>query len=234
MLRENCGKLLLPVIFLYIFLGNILGCNYGYISRKDLCKGIQNNYECAILVERQLISRLKGRVSRHDSKLVLILNNGLSVAREDSPGEEFDGWYDPSGNVNRKFTLFDYLGKEDYFLVEGHYYEGHTFELINAKTGDVTEIGDKPIFSPDRKHFVIVKEDYGVLSWVEVWLFNPPRINREFSYKPHDWPYVIAKWSSSSNVDLFEWNPSAEKGLSGKIVARITYKNGNWEILQSP
>jgi len=187
-----------------------------------------------MLVERQLISRLKERVSRHDNRLVLKLTNGHSVVREDSPGEEFDGVYDASGNVNRKFTLSDYLRKEDYFMVEVHYYEGRTFELINAKTGDVTEIGNEPIFSPDRKHFVIVIGDYGDLNSVEVWLFDPPKINREFKYEPNDWHYINVKWLSSSSIDLFERDSYSEKESGGNILARINYKNGEWEILHSP
>jgi hypothetical protein len=200
------------------------------LSRQDLCKGIQNYYECSKRIEDIQLPLLKGKVRRLGAKLTLTLKDGRIVSREDSPGE-FKSFNDSSEKPNRLFTFSEYIEKQGYYLLEAHYYEGGSFELINFTTGASVAILDTPVFAPDgRRFFVVSADDDSITNEMQVWTITPASAQKEWTYKPKNWPWVIAKWTDSSTIDVYYRNGSKERGaFPAKFVAQIKKgKDGNW------
>jgi hypothetical protein len=204
------------------------------LSREELCKGIQNNYECAKRIEAVLVPLQKGKVRRIGAELIFTLKDGHTASRKDTPGE-FESFNDSSGNPNRSFTFSEYIEKQGYYLVQVHYYEGTGFELINAATGVSVEIFDRPVFSPDgQRFFVVSTDDYDpITNEMQVWTIKPSRVQKEWAYKPKHWPWVIAKWIDSSKIDVFYREWSKERGeYPAKLVARVkkNQKDNGWTV----
>jgi hypothetical protein len=206
-------------------------------SREILCKEIVNNYECAKRIESYWISRLKNWVYRNGGELTLTLSTGQTIVRADTPGE-FEGYYDSSEKPNQNFTFSAHLEREGYYLLEIHYYEGNAFQLISNQTGFTADLPSRPQFSPDFKRFLVVSsEDYDEKTIrIEIWTNSGPRINKEWSYKPRNWPWILTNWVDPLTIEVYklEWPRKGGKGKyrewRGKLLAIIYNKNGVWTV----
>jgi hypothetical protein len=151
--------------------------------------------------------------------------------RKDTSPEDLDGFYDAKGTVNRQFTFSEFLEREGYYLIEVHYYEGRSFELINAKTGASVRLRDKPEMSPDRlRFFVLVVPGYSSgTNRIEVWRIESQRLEKEWTFDPRDWPEAIGEWQDSSTISVHEWNWSEERGFyRGKLLGTVRKETRGW------
>jgi hypothetical protein len=198
-------------------------------SREEVCKDVRWNYECAQRIESLWISRLTGRVRRDGATLALSLDNGGTLSRKDSAKPGHFGSYDQA------FTLSNCFPDEKFYLVEVHYFEGHSFQLINTATGASTRVDGEPVFSPDRRRFfVLFQNPYGDRDQrVEVWKTHP--LKKEWTHEFVDTLPLVIRWSDSSVIDLHARAGSFDEGYNpGWLIARFNVMWGAWALSPAP
>lgn len=107
-------------------------------------------------LEKPILAAARGRVQRRGSELRFLKGNKIILSLKDEMHPE-----DVSMNVFNQ--LFEYLPKQDVFVVENLLYEGLCFTLIKAGK-IVTDKGSRsfcgqPSWSPSKEYFVVAPFD---------------------------------------------------------------------------
>ncbi len=92
------------------------------------------------------------RVRRNKHRLYLTLLNGKHLLLSDNT-------YEMRGDQNEEIdTYYEFKGSVPhlpYWMVDSTVYEGITTLLIHKNTGVISRLWGYPVFSPDKRHFVV-------------------------------------------------------------------------------
>lgn len=162
-------------------------------ERSDLCRGIDNAYECARAVERAQLAEAGGRVERRGDTLLVRLGTG-EVRRLVDYGE---------GETTVRLTYGGYLGGIRFHVVHVHLYEGDTYLLIDDDRGEELRMDGPPVVSPYATR-VAVASHQGEAGYspntLEVWAVTDRGLFLEWAIHPDDWGAEDPRWTSPTTV----------------------------------
>lgn len=116
---------------------------------EDCPKDIGNFYECTKYLERQIIKDFPSLISRK--------GNTLEVKMSDDHKETFKD--DGDADARTKYSFVKYFPTIQYGLLHTLFYEGHTYDLIDMKTGKRTNVGGYAVLSPDKRRIAVSNVD---------------------------------------------------------------------------
>ena len=194
---------------------------------EKICANTENTLECARAVEKALLGIYPDIVARDNSVLYLKLTKGETVVLADTTnntGEE---------ESVRYFSLIDYLEKEKIFLVEEQWWEGGTYQLIDRRTGIMTEVLGPPVFSPNRNFFIAEFGDLETgyeVNGLEIWtLSSKDELLKVFELYPDDWAPDSIRWVSDNTLEIkrLVYEEQGVKAISPILINRVGAK---WTI----
>ncbi len=180
-----------------------------------LCKGINNTYDCAQIIERYQISKLNagGQKNLVSKQLKLTLKDGKAKLLEDGLQK------------GPLFSFRDYLSDLGYFIVHVQHYEGDAYLMVNDKTGTEYTLPGLPVLSPNKSKLVVAS--YDLLAGynpntIQVWKVGPNEMIREMALEPEptDWGVSDVSWVDDKTV-LFTKNTITEDKALACYVKRM-------------
>ena len=175
--------------------------------------------------EKKQIDRFSDRATRIDGRLQLKLDSGSSLNLDNI-------------NVNNErykgYWFITYYQQTGYFLVQVRGWEGFSYLMINAFTGEMVPVIGVPIISRDTKRFVVTSLDLEAgyrPNRIAIFRFDSDRVKQEWvkdyvAVGPSD-----AAWISETAITYIE-NRSSNGGqtLNKKhIIVQVT--NGEWKTM---
>lgn len=134
-----------------------------------------------------------------------------------------------------EYQLTGYFPEHDLMLIEVDYWEGASWLLVRADTGDDTAIVAPPHYSPDRHWLVSVASSVGPAGPPNgmdvVPSIRTPSL-KEWHYRTPDdaqWLYEFAGWEGNSRVKLLASSLSAPER---KVSSSIERRNGEWRLIE--
>ncbi|MEW6711967.1 MAG: SH3 domain-containing protein [Candidatus Riflebacteria bacterium] len=150
---------------------------------------------CSNREEQKFIELSGGKVKREMHRLTMTADNGKVVLLEDNPvmGEE--------SQANR---FMGQIAGQPFWLVSQVGWEWHKFNIISTRDGDLTEIDEVPVFSPDSTRFVTANCDIHAgftPNRIQIYKVNPEgRVSHEWSQEPEAWGAEDPVWHSDSKI----------------------------------
>ncbi|WLB24186.1 hypothetical protein [Bradyrhizobium japonicum] len=130
-----------------------------------------------------------------------------------------------------KYQLTGYFPEHDLILIEVDYWEGASWLLVRADTGDDIAIVAPPHYSPDRRWLVSVASSVGPAGPPNGMDIVPSVSNpslTEWHYRTPDdgqWLYEFAGWEGNTRVKLLA------SSLSGpRVSSSVERRNGEWHL----
>lgn len=104
-------------------------------------------------IENKMLGIHGALVSRKNEKLTFKLDNGLKKVFTDKP--DF-----PDRDQYGIFYFFDkYYTEINSYLIQYYGMEFGGFKLVNKANGSIVDLPNRPIVSPDKKHFILFNVD---------------------------------------------------------------------------
>jgi hypothetical protein len=157
---------------------------------------VESTFDCAKYLEQELRKKYPTLVRRN--------GNILEIKPSTAPVKIFKN-IDSDSDDFRVYQFTKYFPEIDYGLLETTYYEGGTYDLINMKTGKLTNIGGDALLSPDQQRVAVAHADIeagyapNVLS---VYLITPTGLTKELDLRPAEWGAEDLKWESNSTISF--------------------------------
>ncbi|MFC0349150.1 hypothetical protein [Undibacterium danionis] len=157
---------------------------------------IDSTFDCAKYLEQEIRKKYPNRVRR--------VGNTLEIKPSAGPAKIFKN-IDSDSDDFRSYQLIKYFADVDYSLLVTTYYEGGTYELIDMKTGKLTNVGGDAVLSPDQQRIAVAHADIeagyapNVLS---VYLITPSGLIKELDLRPNDWGAEDLNWESNSSISF--------------------------------
>jgi hypothetical protein len=132
-----------------------------------------------------------------------------------------------------KYQLTGYFPEHDLILIEVNSWEGVSWLLIWANTGDDTEIVSPPHYSPDRRWLASVASGEGPSgppNGMDVVPSTPHPSLKAWHYRTPDdgqWLYEFVGWEGDSLVKLLA---SSLRTPQRSIPSFIEHRNGEWHL----
>ncbi|PIT02077.1 hypothetical protein TSA1_15900 [Bradyrhizobium nitroreducens] len=132
-----------------------------------------------------------------------------------------------------KYQLTGYFPEHDLILIEVDYWEGASWLLVRADTGDGIAIVAPPHYSPDRRWLVSVASSVGPAGPPNGMDIVPSVSNpslKEWHYRTPDdgqWLYEFAGWEGNTRVKLLASSLSEPQRWVSCSVER---RNGEWHL----
>ena len=132
-----------------------------------------------------------------------------------------------------KYQLTGYFPEHDLMLIEVDYWEGLSWLLVRATTGDATEIVAPPHYSPDRRWLASVASSIGPAGPPDGMDIVPSKSDaslKELHYRAPDdgkWLYEFIGWDGDTRVKLLASSLSVPQR---SISTSIEYRNGDWHL----
>ncbi|MET4070713.1 hypothetical protein ABID58_005522 [Bradyrhizobium sp. S3.2.6] len=132
-----------------------------------------------------------------------------------------------------KYQLTGYFPEHDLVLIEVDYWEGASWLLVRANTGDATEIVAHPHYSPDRRWLASVASSIGPAGppdGMDVIPSTPDPSLKEWHYRTPDdgdWPYEFTGWDGNTRVKLLA---SSLRAPQRSVSTSIEHRNGGWHL----
>lgn len=132
-----------------------------------------------------------------------------------------------------KYQLTGYFPEHDLILIEVDYWEGASWLLVRADTGDDIAIVAPPHYSPDRRWLVSVASSVGPAgppNGVDIVpsVSNPSL--KEWHYRTPDdgqWLYEFAGWEGNTRVKLLASSLSEPQR---RVTSSVERRNGEWHL----
>jgi hypothetical protein len=132
-----------------------------------------------------------------------------------------------------KYQLTGYFPEHDLILIEVDYWEGVSWLLVRANTGEDTEIVAPPHYSPDRRWLASVASGEGPSgppNGMDVVPSIPNPSIKEWHYRTPDdgqWLYEFAGWEGNARVKLLA---SSLRAPQRSVPTSIERRNGEWHL----
>jgi len=134
-----------------------------------------------------------------------------------------------------KYQLTGYFSEHDLVLIQIDYWEGASWLLVRAATGDAIEIVAPPHYSPDKRWLASVASSIGPAGppdGMDVVPSVPDPSLREWHYRTPDdgeWLYEFAGWDGNSRVKLLASSIGAPQR---DVQSSIELRNGEWQLAE--
>ena len=175
--------------------------------------------------ESKQIKRFFTKVSRKNDNLKLKTISGSSIILSNKRVNQEGG---------QVYWFLTYFQQIKYFLVQVRGWEGTSYLIINASTGDINSLLGIPIISKDLKRFAIASLDLEagyIPNRISIYRFSNNRIKKEWSKDftasgPSD-----VKWINNAIITIFEnFSKNGGQTIDKKLVT-IKLLNDKWEIV---
>ncbi|WP_144394632.1 hypothetical protein [Pleionea sediminis] len=105
------------------------------------------------------LSKHKELVVREGNKLTLLSDAG-DIIRKNSP-KGTEGFTGDDGSINAKYYFYQYLEKQEVYVIARSLWEGSDFELISKNTKKSIVLPQRPISSPNGElHIAFITDNY--------------------------------------------------------------------------
>jgi hypothetical protein len=188
---------------------------------------VSSAFDCAKYLEQELRKKYPTRIRR--------IGSTLEIKPSAAPLKVFKN-IDSDSDDFRAYQFTKYFPEIDYGLLETTYYEGGTYDLVDMKTGKLTNIGGDPLLSPDQQRIAVAHADIeagyapNVLS---VYLITPTGLIREFDIRPSEWGAEDLKWESNSTISFnrryWKKDEIAKTKQSLQFQGSDVKKQGKWK-----
>jgi peptidoglycan hydrolase-like protein with peptidoglycan-binding domain len=202
-----------------------------------LCQYIRNTNNCARVIEKAQIPKFKERVSRDGDRLEIFTDSKEKRVFINEDGGNY------SNTIS--YTFREYIHDVKCFIIDIHYYEGGAYLLVNSLTNKAIRIPEIPIFSPDKKRFLIaaIAGSY-TRAALQVGRFTSQGFELEFAYEaehgidrakylwgkrssePKAWEPRKAKWINNTTFSFQKVELGGQKETS--VTAK--YENNRWTL----
>jgi hypothetical protein len=175
------------------------------------------------------LKQIAEMAQRAGSGLQLKFRNGLTRAyvNEDAKCQsaEADGCI--------KYQLMGYFPNHDLMLIEVDHWEGASWLLVRAETGNASELVSPPHYSPNKRWLVSVASSIGPSgppNGIDIVPTGGDPALKEWHYRVPDdvkWLYEFAGWHGDSRVKLLARSTGTPARSATAFVER---GNGNWRL----
>jgi hypothetical protein len=145
-----------------------------------------------------------------------------------------------------RYSLVDYLADYRLFVVQLQYWEGDSYWLVDAYSGERLGLEGYPWLSPDRTHFVTVTGDEAgyVFNGFEIWHISRYGLERQWrhAHQPNRgsplW-FCLVRWIDERTVVLRAKTLVDEPGSAGTTLeafspATLLRTDRGWELRIGP
>ncbi|MBN2570466.1 MAG: hypothetical protein JXB42_13650 [Deltaproteobacteria bacterium] len=206
---------------------------------ENLCHGITNSYNCSKAIENGFLKIGLHGVNRNKNELIIQIDNAKPVTFQNKRPDDI---YDISDAF---YSYRQYYPKVHYHLIEGNYYEGNNYFLIDGRSGTKTDMHAVPVLSPDAMRFVAASIDpIGYIpTGVQIWRRAKQGLKLEYDslkrlgMKFPIWGLDNPRWLNPSSIqfDRVEISENYERRVSkGAVLATLGFNgwdfmNHDWE-----
>jgi hypothetical protein len=183
---------------------------------------IRNSYECAQYLEKSRITMVRDKIIRDGGRLTVNCSENRPLVFTDSESHD-----DSAGSWYSFINYYKELGQ---FLIMVQYYEGSTCYLVNEATGGKIEIWNEPLFSPDRKFFIVSSLGgmaHYVPNGIQVW----EKRNKEYVKvleRETGWEAVNLQWRDNVTVRMTRCD--FNEGRYYSFMAEAVFSEGRWTL----
>ena len=175
--------------------------------------------------ESKQIERFFTKVSRKKDDLNLKTISGASIILSNKKTNQ---------ESRKGYWFLTYFQQIKYFLVQIRGWEGASYLIINASTGDIHSLLGIPIISKDLKRFVVASIDLEagyIPNRIAIFRFFDNCIKKEWSKDYTASGPSDAKWINNTDIAFFE-NFSKDGGQTiDKKLVTIKLLNSEWKIV---
>lgn len=195
------------------------------VEGKFVCPGVNNLQECAIQHEEAFLRKNNGLAVREESgwKIQLLDGQDFRIADE-----------------NQRYNLLELAARGRFLVIRQQWYEGNSWQLLDRKTGILTEISGYPLFSPNLTKFVAASEDLDAqysATVLDVYSVDASGVKLEFrgiTAEYATWAPRKVKWRSETVVDFIHTTLTKETGDYHERPASLQRTKLGWEIQPPP
>lgn len=175
--------------------------------------------------ESKQIERFFTKVSRKNDDLNLKTLSGPPIILSNKKANQ---------ESRKVYWFLTYFQQIKYFLVQVRGWEGTSYLIINASTGDIHSLLGIPIISKDLKRFAVASLDLEagyIPNRISIYQFFDNSIKKEWSKNftasgPSD-----VKWINNAIITFFKnFSKNGGQTIDKKLVT-IKLVNGEWEIV---
>ncbi|MBX7199219.1 MAG: hypothetical protein K1X51_07555 [Rhodospirillaceae bacterium] len=194
------------------------------VEGKFVCPGVNNLQECAIQHEKVFLQKNKALAVRDESgwKVKLLDGQDFRIADED-----------------RRYNLLELAAGGRFLAIRQQWYEGNTWQLLDRKTGVLTQISGYPLFSPSMTRFVAASEDLDAqysATVLDVYGIDANGVKLEFQGITGEhpaWAPRKVKWRSETIVDFHQATLTQATGDYQERPASLQLTASGWQIRSS-
>lgn len=158
-------------------------------------------------------------VSRNGDTLSLKLTNGNTASLVDNKAD------------SDSFVVYKYLGRITaigHFVCFASLYEGYSYVLVNASTGEITYTCGAPTLSPDNRILIAANADLEAAftyNGFEMFLVEGSKLKQVGTRELHKWGPNKIKWKTNSELLVERISPaSASRETEKTDYIKITIK----------
>jgi hypothetical protein len=201
------------------------------VKNKFPCPELGNAQECAMKFEAAFLRAHPGLVLKEKDHLKIRLHGGRHVGIRDGHG----GRLDPSSAGTRNVVELQGAGR--FLTIREQFFEGNSWQILDLKTGKLTDVFGYPLFSPDGRRFVVsdFPQEYNksVFDIYEVSDAGVSRTYRGFSKLRGWYPYDI-RWAGNESIRFSRqstttFNMKGPKPLTGGS-SILEFRKGSWTM----
>ena len=229
-LKDYRNNFLIPLsiaLFVLITLDSIASVDHDESIAIQKACGISGLVCSNKSFESKQIERFFSKVSRKNDDLNLKTTSGPPIVLSNKKANQ---------ESRKVYWFLTYFQQIKYFLVLISGWEGISYLIIDASTGDIHSLPGVPIISKDFKRFAVASIDLEagyVPNRIAIYQFSDNRIKKEWSKDftasgPSD-----VKWIGNTVLTFFEnFTKNGGQTIEKKLVT-IKLLNGEWEIVSA-
>ncbi len=146
--------------------------------------------------EKAILKNFPTRVTRakHTLKLHCAEGKTIELVNDDTDGEAHVMYY-----------CIDFIEPEGLFLIHGQLYEGAEHFVVNSASGHTFNLGDRPIFSPQRTRLAVAGFDVTAaydFNGIRIFRVEKGELALEYELEPEAWGPQNFIWKSETAASL--------------------------------
>ena len=227
-IRNNRNSFLTPLsiaLFVLITLDSFASNDHDESIVINKACGISGSLCSNKSFESKQIERFITKVSRKNDDLNLKTLLGPPVILSNIKANQ---------ESRKVYWFLTYFQQIKYFLVQVRGWEGTSYLIVNASTGDIHSLHGIPIISKDLKRFAVASIDLEagyIPNRITIYQFLDNSIKREWSKDYTASGPSGVKWINNTVITFFE-NLSKNGGQTiDKKLVTIKLLNGEWKIV---
>ena len=226
---------LLVAGYLLLLLPSHAAAQAGANAAPTTC-GVDTENQKTDAVEAACLREFGKLASRDSDLLTLRLENGATKMYRDDP----KACQEDDANKCISHRLVAYHAEAHVYSIMIGYYEGSSFELLSARTGNVLRFSGTPYFSADGLRFVVIDNDlaYGGPNDLAVGSNSNGSLSLEWEHvnkdtEPHEWH--LERWIDNDHIALRVYPDDAgRKCPDNNCEAMLVRFGDGWALRRLP